>query len=116
MNDVSTALEAARSLLRRTTTRIAVVGASNSPSKFGNIIVKDLLRRGYTVVPVNLHETTIAGLAVTVIGVLLIRPSTPLHAVLVWLGAQAFVRHCVRSRDWSHSSSASVQAIQRDKR
>ena len=33
----------------------------------------------------------IAGLVVTVIGVLLIRPSTPLQAVLVWLGAQVFV-------------------------
>jgi O-antigen/teichoic acid export membrane protein len=33
----------------------------------------------------------IAGTTATVIGVLLIRPATPLHAVLVWLGAQAFV-------------------------
>ena len=33
----------------------------------------------------------LAGTATTVAGVLLIRPATPLHAVLVWLGAQAFV-------------------------
>ena len=33
----------------------------------------------------------IAGTMATVLGVLLIRPATPLHAVLVWLGAQAFV-------------------------
>ena len=33
----------------------------------------------------------IAGTVATVAGVLLIRPATPLHAVLVWLGAQAFV-------------------------
>jgi hypothetical protein len=33
----------------------------------------------------------IGGTIATVVGVLLIRPATPLHAVLVWLGAQAFV-------------------------
>jgi O-antigen/teichoic acid export membrane protein len=33
----------------------------------------------------------IAGVAATVAGVLLIQPATPLHAVFVWLGAQAFV-------------------------
>ncbi len=33
----------------------------------------------------------IAGMVATVIGVLLVRPSTPLQAVLVWLGAQMFV-------------------------
>ena len=33
----------------------------------------------------------IAGTAATVAGVMLIRPASPLHAVLVWLGAQIFV-------------------------
>jgi len=33
----------------------------------------------------------IAGTIATAAGVLLIRPTTPLHAVLVWLGAQVFV-------------------------
>ncbi|HLY90460.1 MAG TPA: oligosaccharide flippase family protein [Acetobacteraceae bacterium] len=33
----------------------------------------------------------IAGTLATVLGLLLIRPVTPLHAVLVWLGAQIFV-------------------------
>ena len=56
-----TALEDATALLRSATTRIAVVGASNDPSKFGNIIVKDLLRHGYEIFPVNLHESMIAG-------------------------------------------------------
>jgi len=56
------ALHDARELLRRKTTRIAVVGASNDPSKYGNIIVRTLLRHGYEVFPVNLRETTIAGL------------------------------------------------------
>lgn len=43
-------------------TRIAVVGASNDPNKYGNIIVRDLHQRGYTVLPVNPRETEIAGL------------------------------------------------------
>ena len=55
------ALQTATALLRSTTTRIAVVGASNDPSKYGNIIVKDLLARGYKVFPVNPKEATIAG-------------------------------------------------------
>jgi O-antigen/teichoic acid export membrane protein len=33
----------------------------------------------------------IAGMAATVVGVLLVRPANPLQAVLVWLGAQMFV-------------------------
>jgi predicted CoA-binding protein len=57
-----TALEEATELLRSAATRIAVVGASNDPSKYGNIIAKNLLRHGYEVFPVNLRETTIAGL------------------------------------------------------
>jgi uncharacterized protein len=56
------ALDDATKLLRSTATRIAVVGASNDPSKYGNVIVKNLLRHGYQVFPVNLHEETIAGL------------------------------------------------------
>ena len=51
-------------ILRRKTpaTRIAVVGASNEPSKFGNIIVRNLAAQGYTVLPVNPREKEIAGL------------------------------------------------------
>ena len=54
-------------LLRRKSaeTRIAVVGASNAPHKYGNIITKNLLGKGYTVLPVNLREESIAGLPVT---------------------------------------------------
>jgi len=62
MKAVSTALEDATALLRSTDTRIAVVGASNDPSKYGNIIVENLLQHGYQVVPVNLKGGTIAGL------------------------------------------------------
>ena len=50
--------------LRKLETRIAVVGASNNPDKYGNIITRDLQKRGYVVYPVNLHETVIEGLPV----------------------------------------------------
>ena len=43
-------------------TRIAVVGASNDPAKYGNVIVRDLAAKGYTVLPVNPHKKEIAGL------------------------------------------------------
>jgi predicted CoA-binding protein len=51
-------------ILRRKTaaTRIAVVGASNDPYKYGNVIVKNLAAKGYTVLPVNPREKEIAGL------------------------------------------------------
>ena len=55
-------LQEAMALLRDTKTRIAVVGASNNPSKYGNIIVKNLLAHGYEVFPVNTREATIAGI------------------------------------------------------
>lgn len=44
------------------TTRIAVLGASNNPDKYGNIIVRDLASKGYTVLPVNPKEPEVAGL------------------------------------------------------
>jgi predicted CoA-binding protein len=62
MNASLSALEHATALLRKSKTRIAVVGASNDPSKFGNIIVRDLMGHGYEVFPVNPREKTIAGL------------------------------------------------------
>ena len=43
-------------------TRIAVIGASTDPAKYGNIIIRNLLRHGYTVLPIHPRETTIAGL------------------------------------------------------
>ena len=43
-------------------TRIAVVGASNDPAKYGNVIVRNLAAKGYTVLPVNPREKEIAGL------------------------------------------------------
>ena len=44
-------------------TRIAVVGASNNPEKYGNVIVKNLRSKGYTVVPLNPREDIVEGLA-----------------------------------------------------
>src|SRR5258708_1929956 len=62
MKSVDAALEEATARLSDTATRVAGVGASNAPWKYGNIIVKNLLRHGYRGYPVNLHEATIAGL------------------------------------------------------
>ena len=62
MNQVASALEDAKARLRSASTRIAVVGASNNPSKYGNIIVKNLMAHGYSVFPVNPREAAIAGL------------------------------------------------------
>jgi predicted CoA-binding protein len=40
---------------------VAVIGASNDRHKFGNKAVRAFLQQGYTVLPVNPHETTIEG-------------------------------------------------------
>ena len=41
---------------------VAVIGASNDRSKFGNRAVRAFRREGYTVVPINPHETEVEGL------------------------------------------------------
>lgn len=43
-------------------TRIAVVGATNNPAKYGNVIPKTLLRHGYTIWPVHPTEKEVLGL------------------------------------------------------
>jgi len=53
-------LEVARR--RGPATRIAVVGASNDPGKYGNVIVRNLAAKGFTVLPVNPREKEIASL------------------------------------------------------
>jgi predicted CoA-binding protein len=40
---------------------IAIIGASSNRRKFGNKAVRAFQRQGYTVVPVNPHETSIEG-------------------------------------------------------
>ena len=41
---------------------VAVIGASNNRSKFGNRAVRAFQRQGYTVVPINPHEAEVEGL------------------------------------------------------
>ncbi|MBI3418272.1 MAG: CoA-binding protein [Verrucomicrobia bacterium] len=43
---------------------VAIIGASNDRSKFGNQAVRAFRRQGYKVFPVNPHETEIEGLPV----------------------------------------------------
>jgi len=40
---------------------IAVVGATDSPAKYGGIIYRDLKRKGFRVVPVNPGRSTVDG-------------------------------------------------------
>jgi uncharacterized protein len=40
---------------------VAVVGASKDRHKFGNKAVRSFAQQGYTVLPINPHETTIEG-------------------------------------------------------
>ncbi|MFH1531806.1 MAG: CoA-binding protein [Pseudomonadota bacterium] len=54
----------ARLAVKTPATRIAVIGASNDPAKYGNIIPGNLKGKGYTVLPVNPREETIQGLPV----------------------------------------------------
>jgi predicted CoA-binding protein len=41
---------------------IAVIGASNNRQKFGNRAVRAYHQQGYTVIPINPHETDVEGL------------------------------------------------------
>jgi len=41
---------------------VAVIGASNNRRKFGNRAVRAYHEQGYTVVPINPHETEVEGL------------------------------------------------------
>ena len=41
---------------------VAVIGASNDRRKFGNRAVRAFQQQGYTVVPINPHETEVEGL------------------------------------------------------
>jgi len=48
-------------LLDDSATTIALVGATDNPSKYGHTIYLDLKRKGYTVIPVNPQRTTVDG-------------------------------------------------------
>ncbi len=49
------------SLLREPDTTIAIVGATENPSKYGSVIYLDLKRKGFTVYPVNPNRDTVHG-------------------------------------------------------
>ncbi|MEJ5256727.1 MAG: CoA-binding protein [Fervidobacterium sp.] len=44
--------------------KIAIIGATTNPEKFGNIVLKDLLKKGYDVLPVSPRYDFIEGLKV----------------------------------------------------
>jgi predicted CoA-binding protein len=48
-------------LLEMPDTTVAVVGATDNPEKYGNVIYKDLKRKGFTVYPVNSSRETVDG-------------------------------------------------------
>lgn len=48
-------------LLEEPDTTVAVVGATDNPSKYGNIIYRDLKRKGFAVYPVNPNRSTVDG-------------------------------------------------------
>ena len=50
------------SYLREKNPVMALVGATNQGHKFGNIILRDMRAKGYTVVPVNPRATTVEDL------------------------------------------------------
>ena len=49
-------------LLKDKNNLIALIGASNDPSKYGNKILLDLVSKGHNVVPINPKEESVAGL------------------------------------------------------
>ena len=48
--------------LKNKSNSIALIGSSNDPGKYGNKILLDLTKKGYTVYPVNKKEKEIEGL------------------------------------------------------
>lgn len=48
-------------LLKDPDVTIAIVGANNNPSKFGNVIYRDLKRKGYKLFPINPFSAAIDG-------------------------------------------------------
>jgi uncharacterized protein len=48
-------------LLKEPGVTIAIVGANNNPDKYGNVIYRDLKRKGYKIFPVNPNSPEIEG-------------------------------------------------------
>ena len=93
---------------------LALVGASRSGKKFGNVILRELKGRGYDVVPVHPEAAELEGLACArslaalegrVDGLVVVTP--PLEAVrLVGEAAAAGIR-----RVWLQQGAGSVEAV-----
>ena len=49
-------------LLKDKNNLIALIGASNKPSKYGNKILLDLISKGHNIVPINPKEEEVVGL------------------------------------------------------
>lgn len=54
MNDIAT-------LLHRDDTTVAIVGATDDPTKYGSVIYRDLKQKGFEVYAVNPNRDTVAG-------------------------------------------------------
>lgn len=74
--------------------RIAVVGATDDPKKFGSTVVRTLLDRGYDVVPVNPNRDVVAGLPCVPD---LISLRGPIDGVMVLLPASTAIRPVLQS-------------------
>ena len=48
-------------LLNESETTVAVVGATDNPTKYGSVIYRDLKRKGYQVFPVNPNRSEVDG-------------------------------------------------------
>lgn len=48
-------------LLQEPATTVAVIGATDDPSKYGSVIYRDLKRKGFRVFAVNPHRTSVDG-------------------------------------------------------
>lgn len=48
-------------LLDEPDTTIAIIGATDNPAKYGNVIYKDLKRKGYKVYPINPGRNAVCG-------------------------------------------------------
>ena len=48
-------------LLDQPDTTIAIVGATDNPSKYGHVIYRDLKQKGFPVYPVNPNRSTVDG-------------------------------------------------------
>jgi len=68
---------------------VAVIGASNNRGKYGNRAVRAFQRQGYTVIPINPHESIVEGLQ-TYPSVLDV--PGPIDMATVYLHAEAGVR------------------------